>query len=335
MKHFFAITLATLIAVTSVISSCQCSSSKEGKNDYKPSITGDAGEVLIVLNKQLWESELGTTLREVLGGEYPYLPQREAYFRLYNTSDKDFSGNFTIFRNIVKVNISPDCKENEISIRKDVWARPQCVISIKGESAAQVKTYILENRELLLNTIEQAERDRLIAGYKKYEDPKIREAVTKNIGGSPYFPKGFTIKKNTPDFMWVSQENTYVNQGILIFKVPYTDKSQLDEKNIISQLRDLWQANVPGMRENSYMTFNELIEPGIKNISYKGETMVEVRGLWEVANDFMGGPMICHVFPDLEKKSLIFVNGFVYAPKYDKRKYLRNVESIIFSFFWK
>src|SRR5574344_1457970 len=162
MKRFFAITLATLIAVTSLITGCKCSGSKEGNNDYKPSITGDAGEVRIVRNKQLWESELGATLREVLGGEYPYLPQREAYFRLYNTSDKDFSGNFTIFRNIVKVNISPDYKESGISIKKDVWARPQCVISIKGASASQVMTHILENREIILNTIEQAERDRLI-----------------------------------------------------------------------------------------------------------------------------------------------------------------------------
>ena len=163
----------------------------------------------------------------------------------------------------------------------------------------------------------------------------MRLAVTENIGGSPYFPKGFTMKKDTEDFMWISQETTYVNQGILIFKYPYTDPSQLSADSLKAKLHSLWEANVPGMRENSYMTFNKVIEPGFRNITYKDMTMVEMRGLWEVENDYMGGPFVCHIFPDQERKSIIILNAFVYAPKYDKRKYLRQVESIIYSFNWK
>ena len=32
---------------------------------------------------------------------------------------------------------------------------------------------------------------------------------------------------------------------------------------------------------------------------------------------------------------MIFMEGFVYAPKYDKRLYLRQVESILYSFEWE
>lgn len=186
-----------------------------------------------------------------------------------------------------------------------------------------------------MNSIEQAERDRLISNATKYEDVSVRQTVTSNIGGSPYFPRGFTIKKSTPEFTWISQETTHVNQGILIFKYPYTDISQLDPANLKQKLYDLWQANVPGMRDNSYMTFNKLIEPGFNTITYKGRRIVEVRGLWEVENDFMGGPFVCHVFPDKENENIIILNAFVYAPKYDKRKYLRQVESILYSFEWE
>ena len=49
----------------------------------------------------------------------------------------------------------------------------------------------------------------------------------------------------------------------------------------------------------------------------------------------MGGPFIDHIFYDKSGKNLIFLECFVYAPRYDKRNYLRQVESIIYSFEWE
>lgn len=314
------------------ISSCK---NNVDATKYLPSISGNAGDVLVVINKSQWEGEVGATIRDILSCEYPYLPQREPAFNLYNTPHSEFSGAFLVHRNILIVNISSGIDSANIKIGENAWAKPQVVITVNAKNAQEASATIHNNSELIFNSIEQAERNRIIANSKTYEDPKVREAVTENIGGSSYFPRGFTIKKNTPEFMWISQETTYVNQGILIFKIPYTDPGQLTVPYLKNKLNDLWQANVPGMRENSYMIFNKLIEPGFNNITYNGMNMVEVRGLWEVENDFMGGPLVCHIFPDQERKNLIILNGFVYAPKYDKRKYLRQVESIIFSFEWK
>ena len=52
-------------------------------------------------------------------------------------------------------------------------------------------------------------------------------------------------------------------------------------------------------------------------------------------NDFMGGPFVSHSFYSQNGKEIIVVEAFVYAPKYDKRQYLRQVESIIYSFEWE
>lgn len=312
-----------------------CANKAADPHKYLPSITGNAGEVLVVIDKNHWEGVPGSRLREVLASEYPYLPQREPYFRLYNTPASEFKGAFMVFRNIVIVNISEDTDSSGVVVRQNAWAKPQVVVTINAEDAEDASEVILRNSKWITDVIEQAERDRVITGAKLYEDAAVREAVTANIGGSPYFPKGFTIKKNTPDFMWISQETTHVNQGILIFKYPYESEDQLTPESIIAKLGDLWQANVPGMRENSYMIFNKMFVPSVTPIVYKGMNMIEVRSLWEVENDYMGGPLVCHIFPDKERKNLIVLNAFVYAPKYDKRKYLRQVESIIFSFEWK
>lgn len=319
----------------SILLLASCNSKPKDREKYLPNMTGNAGEVLVVINKGYWEGELGSTLREILAGEYPYLPQREAYFKLFNATPGGFTGSYLLHRNIVIVNVSPEVDTTGIRMSRNSWAKPQIIVTVSATTPEEASELISGNRELIINTIEQAERDRLIASSKKYEDKEVRMAVTENIGGSPYFPTGFTIKKNTPEFMWISQETTYVNQGILIFKFPYTDAEQLSPEYLKDKIYNLWQANVPGMRENSYMTFNKVIEPGFRNIEYQGNTMVEMRGLWEVENDYMGGPFVCHIFPDRNRENIIILNAFVYAPKYDKRKYLRQVESIIYSFDWK
>ena len=273
------------LMLMSILLLASCNSKPKDREKYLPNITGNAGEVLVVINKGYWEGELGSTLREILAGEYPYLPQREAYFKLFNATPGGFTGSYLLHRNIVIVNVSPEVDTTGIRMSRNSWAKPQIIVTVSATTPEEASELISGNRELIINTIEQAERDRLIASSKKYEDKEVRMAVTENIGGSPYFPTGFTIKKNTPEFMWISQETTYVNQGILIFKFPYTDAEQLSPEYLKDKIYNLWQANVPGMRENSYMTFNKVIEPGFRNIEYQGNTMVEMRGLWEVEND--------------------------------------------------
>lgn len=334
MRNRIFFRTAVLLLLSALVLTA-CNRKPKDREQYLPNITGNAGEVLVVINKGYWEGELGSTLREILAGEYPFLPQREAVFKLFNATPGGFIGSYLLHRNIVIVNVSPEVDTTGIRMTRNSWAKPQVIVTVSATTPEEASELISGNRELIVNTIEQAERDRLIASSKKYEDKEVRMAVTENIGGSPYFPTGFTMKKNTPEFMWISQETTYVNQGILIFKFPYTDSSQLTPEYLKNKLHDLWQANVPGMRENSYMTFNKVIDPGFNNIEYNGQTMVEMRGLWEVENDYMGGPFVCHIFPDPARENIIILNAFVYAPKYDKRKYLRQVESIIYSFDWK
>ena len=297
MRNRIFFRTAVLLLLSALVLTA-CNRKPKDREQYLPNITGNAGEVLVVINKGYWEGELGSTLREILAGEYPFLPQREAVFKLFNATPGGFTGSYLLHRNIVIVNVSPEVDTTGIRMTRNSWAKPQVIVTVSATTPEEASELISGNRELIVNTIEQAERDRLIASSKKYEDKEVRMAVTENIGGSPYFPTGFTMKKNTPEFMWISQETTYVNQGILIFKFPYTDSSQLTPEYLKNKLHDLWQANVPGMRENSYMTFNKVIDPGFNNIEYNGQTMVEMRGLWEVENDYMGGPFVCHIFPD-------------------------------------
>jgi hypothetical protein len=108
----------------------------------------------------------------------------------------------------------------------------------------------------------------------------------------------------------------------------------MSRESLISHINAELERNVPGMFENTYMTIAPAVTPSIKYMRYKGRDFAEIKGLWDVHNDFMGGPFVAHAFYSKDGKDMIVLLAFVYAPRYDKRHYLRQVESILYSFEW-
>ena len=323
-----AVALAALIALTS------CTETQKRKV-LLPNISGKAGEVIVVIDKGNWEGLVGTTLRDSLAKETPYLPQREPLFGLVNVPQNAFTNMFQIHRNIIVANISSTVTEPGVVIRKDVWAAPQTVIYVNAPDSETAAKLIEENSALMATTIEQAERDRIIGNIKKYEELKLAPVVTEMVGGSPHFPSGYKLKKRTSDFIWIEYAIQDVTQGILVYKYPVVPGEQmLSLDSIIENSNEMLKNNVPGMFENTYMTTSTAARPGIEYKRYKGLDFAEVRGFWEVYNDYMGGPFVSHAFYSQDGQNVIVLQAFVYAPKYDKRQYLRQVESVIYSFEW-
>ncbi len=326
--------LTYLFLAIAAISLISCSEAKR-KQALLPNISGKAGEVIIVIDKGQWEGAVGTTLRDSLACDCPFLPQREPLYTLVDLAPSGFTQMFQLHRNIIIVNIKPDVTEPGILYRNDVWARPQCVIRINAADSETAVQLIKENSRKIISYLEQAERDRVIANAKRYEELSISPVITEMIGGAPHFPSGYKIKKKTEDFIWVEYNPQYVTQGVFVFKYPVTEGGQMMElDNILDNCNEIMKNNVPGMFDNTYMMISDFARPSIEYKRYKGLEFAEIRGFWEVYNDFMGGPFVSHAFYSQDGKEVIVLQGFVYAPKYDKRHYLRQVESILYSFEW-
>ena len=198
MKRIISL-LALAVTMLALIS-CNETSRKKA---LLPNISGKAGEVIVVINKGDWEGAVGTTLRDTLAKDCPFLPQKEPLYTLVDVIPSGFTNMFQIHRNIVIVRIGNDVVEPGVNIRYDVWARPQCVITINAIDSDSAVQLIKENSKRIITSLEQIERDRIIANSKKYEERSIAPAVTEMIGGSPHFPSGYRLKKKTDDFIWV------------------------------------------------------------------------------------------------------------------------------------
>lgn len=308
---------------------------KNGTKTLLPNVSGRAGEVIVVMDKENWDGDLGTRVRDVLAGDCPYLAQKEPLYNLANVSPTGFADLFKIHRNIFIINIDSSLSEAGMLYRSDVWARPQCVVQLNARDSAEALAQFSENQDRILGAIEQAERDRVIANSKLYEERSLAEAVKEMVGGSPHFPSGYKLKKKTDDFIWIADEKQYSTQGVFIYKYPASDNENFTVENIVAHRNQVLKDNVPGMFAGTYMTTGDYIKPTVEFIRFRGRQFAQTRGFWEVHNDFMGGPFVSHSFYGPDAKEIVVVEAWVYAPRFDKRQYLRQVESVIYSFEWE
>lgn len=329
MRRIFSL-LATVLVLTGLVS---CSGGP--KKALLPNVSGKAGEVIVVIEKNDWEGALGNEVRELLAADCPWLYIREPLYSVVNVAPGGFADLFKIHRNIVIFQIDPQIANPGLLVKNDVWAAPQVIVQISGHDADEALSILKEKGQTVVSAIEQAERDRVIQNTMLYEESTIAKEVKEVIGGSPHFPSGYKLKTKTDDFVWVADVKQYTQQGVFIYKYPALPEDNFTMENIIAKRNEVLQANVPGMFDNTYMTTAEYITPTVQFVKYKGREFAETRGYWEVHRDYMGGPFVSHSFYSHDGSEIIVVEAFVYAPRYDKRQYLRQVESLLYSFEWK
>ena len=324
--------LLSLLLFTTVLNGCK----NGNKRTLLPNVSGKAGEVLVVIEREQWEGNLGVSIRETLAGDTPYLAQREPLFSVSNVPAGSFTNMFKMHRNLLLVNINPQNQSNGVVYKNNVWARPQALVQLNAADEDQALSLFQEAGPVIAEFFEQSERDRVIANAKLYEERALQPPVEKVTGGILHFPTGYHCKKFTDDFVWIADEKQYVQQYVMIYRYPVPQQGDVfSVENIISERNAVMKANVPDMFDGSFMTTSTAMEPTVRSLKYHGRAFVETRGFWEVQGDFMGGPFVSHSFYSPDGKDIIVLEAFVFAPRYDKRQYLRQVESLLYSFEWK
>lgn len=56
---------------------------------------------------------------------------------------------------------------------------------------------------------------------------------------------------------------------------------------------------------------------------------LEGRGIWEMENDYMGGPFVSYLIHNPNTNELLLLYGFLYAPGEDKREYMQQLEHVM------
>lgn len=297
------------------------------RTDEKRSATGKPYEVFVIMENKDWAGAPGDTLRSIFWEEFPMVNQYEPIYSVYQSDPANFNKLLQSFRNILVYRTGEQYTEPSMQAEYDKWAEPQMLVHVTGPSDSVLLEYMDLHRYALQGIFDIAEQDRFISRANRYVDPKIQEQILENLGVKINIPKGYNIRSEHDNFIWVSYELPLISQGIVIYKYPLSSRRTFTPE-YIKEKRNEFVSLIPGPSEGSYMKTSEVMLPEVSQINLNGRIWFMSQGFWDVANDFMGGPFTSYSTVNATTREVITIDTYVFSPKYDKRNYVRQLQSI-------
>ena len=302
--------------------------------------TGTPYEMILVCGQAEWQSELGDTLRVVFKQPVKELVQYEPMYDVVRIMPNNFKSLTKKHRNIVSIVVDESIAEPSIMVEYDVTAAPQIFVTIKGHDNASVAEYVSNNKENILYVLEKAERDRTINYARRYFSKPMQELIQQNFGVDMYIPDNFKIRTASDDMVWISQEFPTASQGFFIYKYPYEGAQSLTSQALV-KARNRFAQRIPGPVDGSYMiTVDQiadeageeyvLFQPDYRAIRIGERPWIEMVGLWDVENYFMGGPYVSYTTVNQATQEVITIDCYIYSPKEEKRNMLRELEHLVY-----
>jgi hypothetical protein len=320
--------LFLILAISIFSSGCK----KNNNKPFLPSVKGNANSVVVVISGSNWESEPGDKIKEKFGQFMPGLPQEEPIFDVLFTPHSSFDHIYQKQRNILITLIGPDYKD-KVLVHKDRWAKGQIVITIMAPNKPAFVKLFESKSEEIIQIISDAEKTRLMANYRSGSDKTVHDQLQKKHKILLDVPKGYTIDRDTDNFIWLNNEYRDITEGVFIYYYTYTDSNTFTREFLLEKRNEMLKKYVSGEVEGSYMTTEERYPVEMKSFNLKSNIYTtELRGLWMMKGGVaMGGPFVSITQYDEKNKRIITVEGFVFAPGHEKRNIIRQVEAIIYS----
>jgi len=307
-----------------------------GKTEItKTSTTGKINSVLVIVDNDKWQGEVGDALRDVLAKTLVGFPQDEPRFRLSQIAAMNFNRMLKHSRNIVSISFKD---KNSFKILIDKFAAPQRVVVITAKNKNSLVSILKEHEEEIIKTfndndIKTAQRLQL----KKYWKPSTIDTF-KNTGVKTFRKTGVSIKvpyaflkvQDTLNYVYFRKDIPEGYQILQVYTIPLTAEEEFNGENIIKYRNEKGKKFVPGALDGSFMKTEEVYFP----IQYKNKTMlnrktIETHGVWEMEVSSMAGPFLNYAVLDKKNNRIIVAEGAVYAPNISKRDYLFELEALL------
>lgn len=325
--------LIVFISVITFLTSCDGSASR---TKTLPGKTGNPNEILVVAPEVLWKSDAGDALKLSLNRIQFGLPQDELVFQSVELKEDGFSDFWITHRNIIKIEIDKS-KEVGVKVKHDVYARQQLFALITINKPADLKPILTQYTDQLFDLFYEEEIDRLIERNEYFGSKEFNEKVAEITDLNLVIQEDFFIAKQEKNFLWLRLEREkpiggyqhQISQGMMVYWRPYTDTLQFSDSSLFAWKDEINMKYVEGPK-NSKMTISKrMILPETKFINYNDLTAKEIRGLWRMEGFIMGGPFYSLAFYNPENGRQYMVEGYVYAPQFDKLKFLREIEAMV------
>ncbi len=352
--------IVTYIAFVLLTTLAACNS-----GEYRQDAVGPIAEIVIVIDSSRWEGPPGEALREELGYGVATLPAPEPLFNLRPVeirSTNQFTrlrqrknvifatpiGDSTTVGRFMRARLSDVVRERvdgglSIYVEKpDLWRDEQVIVYLTAPTASslaqQIRQAAGEMREIFSTA---ARRQMTEEMFDRGRQEDIEQQLLEEHGFAVNVQHDYFIAVDTMNTIWLRR---VVSSGswrsLLIYYEENANPRTLSPAWMQSTLDSLTGKYMEGARAGFLKT--DYRRPlTFEQINFLGRYAYEMRGLWSMVAPApdggfqqlgMGGPFVMYAFYDRPGDRIYLIHGAVFAPGYDKRSFLRQMEVIAYTF---
>lgn len=340
MKFYNKVLSGFMLTLLFTLFSC---GEDDGSNEvYKPSAIGTQGQLLVVMNTQLWNGKMGDLAKEYLAPEIKYYPQLEYLFDITHNSNATFRSSTKRHKNIVQfeINDHPEIR-SEIVYLDDVWAKGQVVIKVIGKSQQDLAQLFVDNAQDIQDYLMNKEISRLKEIIEQNKNHLVERELQEKHHLSVVVPMDMELTNVNNETCVVLQRKRLrsesgsagdIQQYLIIYNYPYVSDQIWNKEHHVSVRDSVVKKYFKGITEDSYMITapDSLASVFVREKRFRNNIYsFEMRGMYSMVNDYRGGPFISTSLVDEKRNRVITIEGHVFAPKFSKREFMMELETMI------
>ncbi len=320
---------------------------------------GLANHITVVSDESMWETDIRDTFEYYYQAAYPILPQPEPLFdvRHYNPIELNRDEMKRELRTYIfladlndpnsettkmvlndlgaqKANKAKTDPTYNSAVGYNRWASDQMVIYLFGKNREDLQKQIVKQFPAVAKKINKFDEEKIYSTtYLAKSSTKLNNQFQETYKASIDIPSDYFLAIHEGKTMWFRKETDFISYNIMVTEFPYVSESQLSKAGQKQVLDSLGLKYVSTELDGTYKKINDTDLPMLAETSNLGNAYaIETRGIWEIENDFMGGPFLSYGVLSPDKKRIILLEGFVHAPGKEKRKHMQFLEVILKSF---
>lgn len=334
------------------------------EGDYRQKARGSFGQVVVLMDSTQFDSETAEALRDTYGEWVQTIPGKPPRFDL---SFRDFNTDSQLeelkrYRNLIvaapindSTNVSrfirallSDEVERQVSDGesfafplRDQWYRDQWVMILSATSDSALAEQIKNSRQTLTDNLMEKELERWTEEvYDRGEQFALEDSLWENHGWKIRIQHDWEKNIDTT-YMHNGEKNHFLTMRRPLpnndrwFWAWWKDVENINEvdNDWINAKRDsLMKKWIRGSRDSSYVTTEYRREVNTSSFTYNEDLAYETLGTWRMTNDAMGGPFTNMTIYDDESGRLFMLEFGQFAPKYNKRRFVRQFRAMLRTF---
>ncbi|MGA7306328.1 MAG: DUF4837 family protein [Rhodothermales bacterium] len=325
--------------------------------DRRPPATGKEGVITVVMSNPAWGGPVGDAVRAELGKPIQTLPLPEPAFDLeqYDLTTSDlfrkvikkrkyilFAASLDEESNVAKyirsgINDSTlahiRAGESGIMKRPNAWYRKQLVVYAIAPTQEDLIKQITERGEDLRYVFNESTRERLTDRmFERMEQTDLEDTLMDHHDFTVNVQHDYFIAQDTLNFVRLRRVLSDTWRDMFIYYIENANPNLITEDWILATRDSLTEKLVRGSWDSSYVEIDRRRPITSENINFLGRYGFETRALWHMTKDAMGGPVLNYTFYDEKQRRIYMIDGMVFAPNFDKREFLRQVEVVAYTF---